>query len=149
MSTPNRDPQQRPLPATPNKDIRAPLTVLFVDPDLRHAERLAAQLRGHSTVAVVPTAQAALQAIAQRLPDLIVTELELPDASGVQFLNAIHSAQATHNVLLMVVTTRGSIIDKIGAFQAGADDYLVKPVDPAVFLTHVQLVSRFRRVLQG
>ena len=148
MSTPNRDPHHQALLANQNNYARAPLAVLFVDPDRHHTEQLADSLRDQAMVAMVPTARAALQAIAQRLPDLIVTEFELPDTRGISFLTAIHSAQATHNVLLMVVTTHSAISDKISAFQAGADDYLVKPVEPAVFLTHLRLVSRFRRVLQ-
>jgi two-component system response regulator TctD len=51
------------------------------------------------------------------------------------------------HVLLMVVTARSGVRDKINAFQAGADDYLVKPLDPAAFALRVQLLSRFRKVI--
>jgi DNA-binding response OmpR family regulator len=51
------------------------------------------------------------------------------------------------HVLLMVVTNRSGVRDKINAFQAGADDYLVKPLDPTVFALRVQLLSRFRKVI--
>jgi DNA-binding response OmpR family regulator len=37
--------------------------------------------------------------------------------------------------------------DKIAAFQAGADDYLVKPLDPHQFVVHAQMVSRFIQVI--
>jgi DNA-binding response OmpR family regulator len=49
----------------------------------------------------------------------------------------------------MAVTHRSLVGDKIAALQAGADDYLVKPVSPDQFDTHVQLISRFRRVIRG
>jgi DNA-binding response OmpR family regulator len=51
-------------------------------------------------------------------------------------------------VLLMVLTRRSGIQDKIAALQAGADDYLVKPVEPQLFVSHVRAVSRFRQVLK-
>ena len=124
-----------------------PLTVLFVDPDRASAERLARALT-NATVAVVPGAQAAWTAMQSRLPDVVVTELDLP-GGGSEFLASIRNNPTTRHILLMVVTGRTLVGDKIAAFQAGADDYLVKPVDPHEFETHLLLVSRFRRVIQG
>jgi DNA-binding response OmpR family regulator len=124
----------------------SPMAVLFVDPDMEGAERLARALPNLSAFAVVPTAQAALSAIAVRVPDLVVSEIDLPDGNGVQLLARIHGAAATRRVLLMVLTHRATVRDKIAAFQAGADDFLVKPVDADQLATHVRLVSRFRQV---
>jgi DNA-binding response OmpR family regulator len=124
------------------------LAVLFVDPDVAHAERLAKPLRAYSAVAIVNSAQAAMVAISQRTPDVIVSEVELPDGNGLDLFRSVHAAEATRNVLLMVVTWRTSVNDKIAAFQAGADDYLVKPVAADQFETHVLLVSKFRKIIR-
>lgn len=142
MSSP-RDPTGRPRTGA----LRPALAVLFVDPDVGSADRLARSLPNLSAVAVVPTAQAAVAAIGMRVPDLIVTELDLPDANGIQLIRSLHEAPLTRRTLILVVTHRTSFRDKIAAFQAGADDYLVKPVDPDQLATHVRLVSRFRQVL--
>jgi DNA-binding response OmpR family regulator len=128
---------------------RNALSVLFVDPDIQFAERLASVLRGRCAVAIVPTAQAAMAAMRTRIPTLIVTELDLPDRSGLDLLTALHAAPATRNVLLLVVTGRRGVGDKVAAFQAGADDYLVKPVDPYRFETQVQLLIKFRQIFPG
>ncbi len=125
------------------------LTVLFVDPDLAAAEHLARPLRATCAIAVVPTAEAAIAAIRVRVPDLVVTELDLPDMRGIDFLEGLHNSPVTHHTLLMVVTRRSTVRDKIAAFQAGADHFLVKPVDPAQFLVHVRLVTRFRAIVRG
>jgi DNA-binding response OmpR family regulator len=77
-------------------------------------------------------------------PSLIVTELDLPDTRGLDLVATLHDNPLTHHVLLMVVTTRRMIQDKIASFQAGADDYLVKPVDADLFVLHVQLLSHLR-----
>lgn len=132
-----------PDPVQPARDA---LSVLFVDPDIAFAERLAAVLRGRCAVAVVPTAQAAITAMKVRMPNIIVTELDLPDRSGIELLATLHEAPATRNILLLVVTGRRGVTDKVAAFQAGADDYLVKPVDPYRFETHVHLLSKFRQI---
>jgi DNA-binding response OmpR family regulator len=128
---------------------RRPLSVLIVDPDRRSAERMARALAGTAAVAVVPTGEAALAAIRAHVPDLIATELDLPDGDGVRLIAAVHAAPATHNVLLLVATARAGVRDKIAAFGAGADDYLVKPLDAELFVERVLLLSRFRQVLGG
>jgi DNA-binding response OmpR family regulator len=121
-------------------------SVLYVDPDLALAEQLASVLGGRGAVTVVPSANAARVAMRGRMPTLVVMELDLPDASGVELLATLRQAPATRNVLLMVITARRGIYDKIAAFQAGADDFLVKPVDPQQFEMHVQLLSTFRQI---
>lgn len=144
MSSP-RVPTGRP----PSGPLRPALAVLFVDPDVVSADRLSRSLPNLSAVAVVPTAQEAIAAITIRVPDLIVLELDLPDANGVQLIQSVHDSPLTRRTLIMVVTHRTHFRDKIAAFQAGADDFLVKPVDPDQLATHVRLVSRFRQVLSG
>src|SRR5258705_3679632 len=89
-----------------------PLAVLFVDPDIQAAERLASPLRARWAIAIVPSAQAALAALQLRLPSVVVTELDLPDRSGVELLAHIPQTSATHNVLLMVVTAGASVRGK-------------------------------------
>jgi DNA-binding response OmpR family regulator len=123
------------------------LSVLIVDPDVRGAQMLAEGLGRKHAVAVVGTAAAALAAIGRRIPTLVVTELDLPDASGVALLATLHARPATRHVLLMALTRRRSVRDKIAAFEAGADHYLVKPLDPAQFSKHVEQLSHFRQVL--
>jgi len=134
------------LPITPEE---SGLKILMVDPDFASAERLAAALRPRHMVAVVGSAQAALTAIMISVPHLIVTALDLPDANGVELVARWHAEPLTRHTLLMIVTHRRSVLDKIAGLQAGADDYLVKPVDPLQFAMHVQSVSRFRKVLPG
>lgn len=140
------DPEVTQRLTSPFQPVRNTMSVLFVDPDTAFAERLANVLRGRCAVAVVPTAQAAMAAMTVRMPTLIVTELDLPDRPGVELLAALRRTPATRNILLLVITARNGVRDKVAAFQAGADDYLVKPVDPYRFETHVQLLSKFRQI---
>jgi two-component system OmpR family response regulator len=91
--------------------------------------------------------QDALTALAADRYDLLVIEPDLPDGDGVRMIATLHAAPATRHLLLMVVSHRQSVHDKIAAFQAGADDYLVKPVDPQLFEMRVQLLSRFRQLI--
>lgn len=125
-----------------------PLGVLIVEPDRATAEQLASATRPYASVAVAASATEAMEALRVTAPDIIVTELNLPDANGLEFIARVHNTPGTHDVLLMVVTQRAAVRDKIAAFQAGADDYLVKPIDLGQFPTRLLLISRFRPVIR-
>jgi DNA-binding response OmpR family regulator len=120
---------------------------LIIDPDAASAERLAGALRTSWATKVVTNAQEAKAALRVSQPWLVVTELDLPDMRGLDLLAALHDHPHTRHVMLMIVTTRRMISDKIAGFQVGADDYLVKPVDEELFALHVELLSHLRRRL--
>jgi len=134
--------QQGPGPAP------AASTIVFVDPDMERMRDLARALQGY-VVLIVGSAREAIQAVAARRVHVLVTELDLPDLSGIELLGRIHTAPMTRDVLLMVVTRRTAITSKVSAFQAGADDYLVKPVAPEAFVLHLRRLLRFRKVIGG
>lgn len=140
---------RRVLRPTPGVQPNAPsaIAVLFVDPDLTGAQRLADAIKDRYVTHIVSTARMAWATLQRSLPVVVVTELDLPDVSGLELIRIIHTTPATRHVISMVTTARTDIRDKVAAFQAGADDFLVKPIDPQQFQTHLQLVARFRRVL--
>jgi CheY-like chemotaxis protein len=130
-----------PVPAPP------PLAVLFVDPDTGGAQQLANAIRDRCATAVVASAREAYEAMRYQMPTLIVSELRLPDMAGPDFLAQLRSHPQTRHVLLMVVSSARGLQDKVRAFQAGADDFLVKPVEPAAFVAHFLSVIRFRQTV--
>ncbi len=72
--------------------------------------------------------------------DLILLDLALPDGNGVDFLRALRARRATNPVIIM--TARDRITDRIAGLNAGADDYLVKPVDLAELSARIGAVAR-------
>jgi CheY-like chemotaxis protein len=124
-----------------------PLAVLFVDPDRAGAQLLANVIRDRYATAVVGSAREAYDAMRFQTPTLIVCELRLPDVNGADFLAQLRGHPATRHILLMVVSSTRSVQHKVRAFQAGADDFLVKPVEPATFLAHFLSVIRFRQIV--
>jgi two-component system OmpR family response regulator len=125
----------------------AEIHVLVVDPDQPAARLLTSRLQPPFIATVVASAEAAYAAFGVHRPTIVVTELDLPGMSGLDLLGSLHMNPATRRVLLMALTARTSLRDKIAAFQAGADDFLVKPADPEQFLLHIERLSRFRQVL--
>jgi DNA-binding response OmpR family regulator len=124
---------------------RAALSLLFVEPDRASIDHLIPMFQRHR-VAVVGTAQQALQALGADRVDVLVTELNLPDVSGVDLINRVRTSPATRHILLMVLTHRASIASQVAALQAGADDYLLKPIGAEEFALHVRRVLLFRQL---
>ncbi len=75
--------------------------------------------------------------------DLILLDLTLPDEDGLKLSSWIRSEERFREIPIMLLTGRAEIEDKVMAFSLGADDYLVKPVDPREFRARV--LSRLKK----
>ncbi|MET8829858.1 response regulator transcription factor [Streptomyces sp. NPDC004610] len=91
---------------------------------------------GHDVTAVTRGA-AALEA--HESADLVLMDLELPDLDGLEVCKAIRSVSC---VPLIVVTARGSELDRVLGLQAGADDYMVKPYGFRELMARIDAVMR-------
>jgi two-component system, OmpR family, phosphate regulon response regulator PhoB len=79
-----------------------------------------------------------------RRPDLVLLDIMLPDASGLDVCRMLKSNPATRDVQVMMVTAKGEEIDRVVGFELGADDYVVKPFSTRELLLRVQAVLRRR-----
>src|SRR3954454_7939198 len=93
-----------------------------------------------------PSASDALRLCGYNHPDLMVLDLGLPDASGIDVLRGIRSAGGGFDPELpvLVLSGRGSEADRLRAFEAGADDYVLKPFHYPELLARVGAVLRRR-----
>jgi two-component system KDP operon response regulator KdpE len=72
-------------------------------------------------------------------PDLIILDLGLPDIDGIEVTRRLRASSA---IPIIVVSARGKEQDKVGALDAGADDYLTKPFGVAELLARIRVVLR-------
>ncbi|MBM3668383.1 MAG: response regulator transcription factor [Actinobacteria bacterium] len=96
-----------------------------------------------------PSASDALRLCAYKQPDLMVLDLGLPDAAGIEVLRRIRSADGASEGIdprtpVIVLSGRGSEADRVRGFAAGADDYLVKPFHYPELAARVSAVLRRR-----
>lgn len=116
----------------------ASLFVIEDDERIRGAVIRALRDRGH-VVESTGTALAGLQQVLDRRPDLVLLDLGLPDLDGVELLRML---RAVSRVPVIVTTARDEDASVVGALDAGADDYVVKPFQAG------QLDARIRAVLR-
>jgi len=115
--------------------------VLVVDDDRRIAASVRRSLayEGHE-VFVAHDGPAALEAVREVGPDLIVLDVMLPGFDGIEVLRRV---RATGNpVTVLMLTARTEVPDRVEGLDAGADDYLVKP------FAHEELVARVAALLR-
>ena len=89
------------------------------------------------------SAESALRLAQQKAPDLIILELYLPDLSGLGLCRMFRESSDLSRVPLLVVSSQAGEIDRILAFEAGADDFLAKPFYPR------ELAARVRTIIRG
>ena len=82
---------------------------------------------GDMDVAIVATGDAALKAVSERAPDLVILDLNLPVLGGLEVCRILRSRPATSRVPIIMVTARTSEGDRVAGLDTGADDYITKP----------------------
>jgi two-component system KDP operon response regulator KdpE len=124
-------------------------TVLVVEPDVTIRsyiqECISTSFGDHCQVVTVSTRQAGYDHLSLLRPHLLVMETDLPDGEGTGLIRHARSA-VTPPPAIIVCSHRRGVQDKIAAFQAGADDYVVKPLDTERLTLRFQLLERFAQL---
>ncbi|MBL8381145.1 MAG: phosphate regulon transcriptional regulator PhoB [Burkholderiales bacterium] len=87
---------------------------------------------------------AALDAVREVLPDLLIIDWMLPGESGVQLSRALRADARTRSLPIIMLTARAEESDKIAGLDAGADDYITKPFSPRELVARVNALLRRR-----
>jgi two-component system phosphate regulon response regulator PhoB len=118
-------------------------SVLLVDDERDMLSLLDFNLRaaGFETL-LATTGEQALSTLRRRLPDLVLLDLMLPDLSGTEICRQIKTDGRTRQLPVVMLTAKGSEVDRVVGFEVGADDYITKPFSVR------ELVLRLKAVLR-
>jgi two-component system, OmpR family, KDP operon response regulator KdpE len=119
-------------------ETKPTIVVIEDDPQIRHFVRATLQTQGFNTVDV-DTGKEGLSAVATQQPHLVVLDLGLPDADG---LDVIRELRSWTQVPIIVLSARTSETMKVAALDAGADDYLTKPFGVSELLARLRAQLR-------
>jgi len=119
-------------------------TVVVVEDDLNIADLLEMYLR-QDGFRVVRAADGgtALEVIGREEPRLVLLDISLPgELDGLAVCRALRSARKTASLPVIVVTARGTELDRVLGLELGADDYVTKPFSPREVVARVKAVLR-------
>jgi DNA-binding NarL/FixJ family response regulator len=107
-------------------------TVLLVDdePGVRESVQLYLEDNEELTVKVASNAKEAWELLQKITPDLIISDIMMPQVDGYQFLQQLREDHRFKSIPVIFLTARGMTSDRIHGYNAGCDAYLSKPFDP-------------------
>ncbi len=121
--------------------------LLLVDDEPGIRESVQAYLEDNEelTVKVASNAEEAWQKIEAQAPDLIISDIMMPNVNGYEFLQKIRQDPRYKRIPVVFLTARGMTSDRIQGYEAGCDAYLAKPFDPEELEAIVKnLLSRYQ-----
>ena len=123
--------------------MREPPLILVVDdvPDNVEILQLRLESQGYAVI-TAGDGEAALAIIRDRLPDLVLLDIQMPKLDGIETVKQLKADDSLPFIPVIMVTARADAKDVVTGLEAGGDDYLTKPVDQAA------LVARSRAMLR-
>ena len=121
-------------------------TILVVDDEPEICELVSYNLaREGYRVLTERDGEAGLERVFKSPPDLLILDLLLPKLSGLEVLQSLRAEPRTKSLPVLVLSARGTEMDKLVGFERGADDYLTKPFSPKELVARVGAILRRTR----
>ncbi|MBW2363360.1 MAG: response regulator, partial [Deltaproteobacteria bacterium] len=132
------------LPEGPNVDAAAAEVLIVEDnPDMR---KLLTFLIGKEfRVRVARNGREGLELVRESLPDLVLTDVMMPEMSGAELCRILKADSATRQVPVVLVTSKAEREMKIEGLELGADDYVTKPFHPRELMARVRSLVKLQQ----
>lgn len=121
--------------------MQALIYIVEDDRNIQEIEMFALKNTGYITEGFV-NAKSFFSRISERIPDLILLDIMLPDQDGLEIVRKLRERPETVRVPIILVTAKTTEIDKVKGLDIGADDYLTKPFGV------MELISRVKALLR-
>ena len=117
------------------------------DKNIREIEKFALKNSGYA-VEEFENAKSFFSRSAEKVPDLVLLDIMLPDMDGLEIVKKLRSRPDTVRVPIILVTAKTTELDKVKGLDIGADDYLTKPFGVMELISRVKALLRRSRALQ-
>jgi two-component system, OmpR family, phosphate regulon response regulator PhoB len=119
--------------------------ILIVDRDISTVEPLREQLgQAGFVVLAITDGSAATAAIAQRPPQLIIVDWNMPGLAALELIDGVRTARRVQPVRLIILSDLGAENDVVSGLNMGADDYITKPFSLREAIARIKAVLRIR-----
>ena len=117
--------------------------ILIVDDEQDILEFLEYNLKNDGyDVLLAHDGEQALKIARREQPDLIIMDIMMPKMDGVETCRRLREAPECKNIYVIFLTARAEEFSELAGFEAGGDDYIVKPIKPRVLLSRVKAILR-------
>jgi two-component system alkaline phosphatase synthesis response regulator PhoP len=126
------------------------VTILVIDDEEDIRELLSYNLKkeGYS-VFMAENGEKGLHLMKEQKPDLILLDVMMPGMDGIEVCDAIRNSPGFQKTLICFLTARNEDYSQIAGLDAGADDYVAKPVKPKVLISRINALLRRKGMLAG
>ncbi len=122
--------------------------IIVIDDEILIIKRLEALLiPRHYEVISASNGEAALKLVLQEQPDLILLDVLMPGMNGFEVCRQLKDDPVTRLIPVVLMTALGEVEDRVKGLEAGADDYLTKPVNRDELLARIQSSLRLKRTI--
>ncbi|MDO5378365.1 MAG: response regulator transcription factor [Clostridia bacterium] len=111
------------------------------DQNIQEIELFALKNSGYQAMGF-DTAKAFDKALSEKLPELILLDIMLPDEDGISILRRLRSRTETRRIPVILVTAKSTELDKVKGLDSGADDYIAKPFGVMEMIARVKALLR-------
>jgi DNA-binding response OmpR family regulator len=127
-------------------NMGAKILVVDDEPNALHMISYALQAEGYEVVFAQNGAEAISKAQTEA-PDLVILDVMMPDMSGIEVCEQLRKSQETLNLPIIMLSAKTQVSDKVSGLEAGADEYLTKPITPQELVARVKaLLGRYHQV---
>ncbi|MBD2775773.1 ATP-binding protein [Iningainema tapete] len=123
-------------------------TILLADDNTDMREYVCKLLQKQYEVVAVADGEAALAAVSEQVPDLVLSDVMMPKLDGFGLLTQLRQNQRTCSVPIILLSARAGEESRVEGLEAGADDYLVKPFSARELLARVKATLEMARLRQ-
>jgi len=117
--------------------------ILIIEDEQTLVNNLADKLQAEGyNVSTAMDGESGWEKVRSEKPDLIVLDIMLPGLDGLSLCRMVRNEASTNHIPIIMLTARGTEVDKIVGLESGADDYIVKPFGLGEFLARVRAVMR-------